>query len=134
MLTKHYKFYLSFENSLCMDYITEKFFSNSLLHNAIPIVMGASIEEYTRFAPPYSFIHVDHFKSPLELAHYLKYLDENDTAYNEYFAWRGHGDVYVWNSRPECEFCLLAHSIPYIKPTWFLEKQLVNFLLNEHNL
>ncbi|KAK4475153.1 hypothetical protein MN116_002237 [Schistosoma mekongi] len=119
MFSKHYKFYLSFENTMCKDYVTEKFFHNALLNNMLPIVMGASIEEYERIAPPYSFIHVDQFKSPYELAQYLNYLDKNDTAYNEYFAWHGHGDVYVWKSRPQCDFCLLAHSLQYIKPTWY---------------
>lgn len=30
MLDKYYKFYLSFENSNCADYVTEKFFANAL--------------------------------------------------------------------------------------------------------
>lgn len=30
LLNKHYKFYLAFENSNCIDYITEKFFVNGL--------------------------------------------------------------------------------------------------------
>jgi len=35
----NYKFYLAFENSLCTDYITEKFFL-ALNKNIIPVVMG----------------------------------------------------------------------------------------------
>ena len=38
-----------------------------------------------------SFIHVDDFRSPAELGQYLKYLDGNDTAYSQYFKWRGTG-------------------------------------------
>ena len=35
-----YKFYFAFENSLCDDYITEKFF-NMLKHNIVPVVLGS---------------------------------------------------------------------------------------------
>ena len=39
-LLQEYKFYLAFENSLCKDYITEKFFK-ALEANIIPIARGA---------------------------------------------------------------------------------------------
>ena len=38
-LSNNYMFYLSFENSLCMDYVTEKFF-NILQDDILPVVLG----------------------------------------------------------------------------------------------
>ncbi|CAH8681383.1 unnamed protein product [Schistosoma rodhaini] len=119
LLGKHYKFYLSFENSLCTDYITEKLFRNAFSQNVIPVVMGASIEECKRVAPPHSFIHVDQFESPAKLADYLKYLDRNETAYNEYFAWHEHGTIDAWSPMPQCVICLLAHTAHKLKPYTF---------------
>ncbi|XP_045174448.1 glycoprotein 3-alpha-L-fucosyltransferase A-like [Mercenaria mercenaria] len=107
MLNKEYKFYLSFENSNCRDYITEKFFFTGLQHDVIPIVMGAAPEDYRRVAPHYSFIHVDEYTSPRELAEYLNDLDQNDDIYNEYFKWKGTGsfiNTYFW-----CRVCAMLH-------------------------
>ena len=39
ILSKEYKFYFSFENSVCTGYITEKFFE-ILKYNIIPVVLG----------------------------------------------------------------------------------------------
>ena len=47
--------------------------------------MGAELEEYQRVAPQNSFIHVNQFKGPKELAEYLHVLDHDDKQYNEYF-------------------------------------------------
>ena len=58
-------------------------------HDVIPIAMGAAPEDYRRAAPPHSFIHVDDFRSPKELAAYLHRLDQDDALYNQYFAWKG---------------------------------------------
>ncbi|KAL4232060.1 Alpha-(1 3)-fucosyltransferase 7 [Mactra antiquata] len=107
VLNTDYKFYLSFENSNCRDYITEKFFINGLQHDVIPIVMGAAPEDYARAAPPHSFIHVDEFDSPEELAQYLHKLDKNDDLYNDYFRWKNTGtfiNTYFW-----CRVCALLH-------------------------
>ena len=88
-----YRFYLAFENSDCADYVTEKFWANGLKHDVIPIVMGASFEEFSRVAPPGSFIHVDQFNSPEELATFLLELSKNETEYRKYFQWRNQGRV-----------------------------------------
>ncbi|XP_031569178.1 glycoprotein 3-alpha-L-fucosyltransferase A-like [Actinia tenebrosa] len=81
-----YKFYLAFENSLCQDYISEKYWENALENELIPVVMGGA--DYDSIAIPDSFINVEDFETVKNLADYLKYLDQNDTAYNEYFQWK----------------------------------------------
>ncbi len=50
--------------------------------------MGARPEDYARSAPEHSYIHVDDFEGPKELAEYLHKLDQDDRLYNEYFAWK----------------------------------------------
>ena len=50
--------------------------------------MGARPEDYERSAPFHSYIHVDDFEGPEELAQYLHKLDQDDDLYNEYFQWK----------------------------------------------
>ncbi|GIX91586.1 glycoprotein 3-alpha-L-fucosyltransferase A [Caerostris darwini] len=125
MLNKEYKFYLAFENSNCKDYITEKFFINGLGHDVIPIVMGARPEDYARSAPPHSYIHVEDFSGPEDLALYLRQLDANDTLYNEYFTWKNTGEFI--HTRFWCRLCALLHAptVPKVYTdidTWWAAK------------
>ena len=50
--------------------------------------MGARPEDYAVSAPYKSYIHVDDFDGPKELADYLHKLDQDDQEYNEYFKWK----------------------------------------------
>jgi hypothetical protein len=75
MLEQDYKFYLSFENSFCDDYVTEKFFSILQLE-VVPIVFGGS--DYSAISPPFSYINAQDFETAAQLAEYLKMLDSND--------------------------------------------------------
>ena len=47
-LSKEYKFYLAFENSLCNDYITEKIFT-TLSMDIVPVVLGDVLQKYEDF-------------------------------------------------------------------------------------
>lgn len=57
-------------------------------HDVVPIAMGARPEDYARSSPDNSFIHVDDFAGPKQLAEYLHKLDQDDDLYNEYFKWK----------------------------------------------
>ena len=101
-IEKNYMFYLSIENSICEDYVTEKFWK-FLNGNLVPVVLGGA--NYDKIAPPHSFINAMDFSSPNDLAEYLKYLISNSTAYNEYFKWVNYFNVYEEGNRVMCQIC-----------------------------
>ncbi|PIO59024.1 hypothetical protein TELCIR_19525 [Teladorsagia circumcincta] len=74
-----HRFYIAFENSLCRNYITEKFFER-ITELMIPIVLKRKFYEDNGI-PPNSFIAVDDFKNDDELAAYLDVALHNDTEY-----------------------------------------------------
>ncbi|XP_067945286.1 alpha-(1,3)-fucosyltransferase fut-1-like [Watersipora subatra] len=108
-----YRFYLAFENSLCKDYISEKFWKT--LHSDghfVPVVVGGlSVEDYTRVAPPDSFIHAYNFSSIKELGEYLQHLMKDDAAYNRYHEWRKHYTTSFMEmpQTSRCELCRIAN-------------------------
>jgi len=73
----------------------------------VPVVMGAPRADYERAAPPGSFIHVDDFESPRQLAEHLRAVAGDRDRYNSYFRWQGAGeyiDTKFW-----CRLCALLH-------------------------
>ena len=107
MVRSDYKFYIGFENSLCPDYVTEKL-TAGLLYEAVPVVMGGV--DYTAFAPPHSFIDVNDFASPKQLANYLLLLNATDSLYARYFDWKRDFTIHLNPKQGWCHLCKLAHN------------------------
>uniref|UniRef100_A0AC35U6P6 Fucosyltransferase n=1 Tax=Rhabditophanes sp. KR3021 TaxID=114890 RepID=A0AC35U6P6_9BILA len=80
-----YYFYFALENSLCPEYITEKYWVR-YGYDSVPIVMKR--EFYEHFLPKNSFIALDDYKGAKEMADHLSFLMENDDEYMKYFAYR----------------------------------------------
>jgi Glycosyltransferase family 10 (fucosyltransferase) C-term/Fucosyltransferase, N-terminal len=81
-----YKFTIAFENAIARDYVTEKFY-DPLIAGSVPIYLGApNIDE---FAPAKKcYIDVNSFPSTKELVDYLMLLNNDDSLYRQYLAWK----------------------------------------------
>lgn len=84
-LSKLYKFFFVFENSICTDYITEKFF-DTFKYDIVPIVIGKI--DFDFWIPRSGYINALDFESPEALAIYLQQLDRDEIAYNKFFEWK----------------------------------------------
>ncbi|GIY14204.1 glycoprotein 3-alpha-L-fucosyltransferase A [Caerostris extrusa] len=80
-ILKNYRFYLSFENAICTDYVTEKFF-NAFNFDIVPVVMGAL--DYSLLIPKNSFINALHYPEPKMLAETLLKIASNNSEYIEF--------------------------------------------------
>ncbi|KAI9553630.1 hypothetical protein GHT06_021552 [Daphnia sinensis] len=116
LIEQTYKFYLAFENSICVEYVTEKFFE-MMGRNIVPVVFGGA--DYAAIAPPHSYINARDY-TPRQLAEYLNELDRNDTLYAEYFWWKPHyrvSNLYETNRQAFCDLCEALHSTSLEKST-----------------
>ena len=85
MLRKSYKFYLSFENSICKDFITEKVYK-CYSNDVIPVILGGA--DYFNDLPAQSYLNVKQFPSPREVARRIFQLDQDHNIYQKYFEWK----------------------------------------------
>lgn len=111
IIEQTYKFYLAFENSICREYVTEKFF-NAIGRNLVPIVLGGA--NYSTLAPEHSYINALEY-TPRQLATYLLQLDKDDSLYAEYFWWKPYYRVvnlHETNRESFCQLCAALHANP----------------------
>ena len=109
MLRANYKFYISFENDFCNDYITEKTFAR-LPDRLLTIIRGPTQDTIDRHLPPHSYVNARHFTSPKHLAKFLHFLDQNSTAYLSYFWWHKHYRVIRHSPDSWCKLCENLHA------------------------
>ncbi|XP_039750777.1 alpha-(1,3)-fucosyltransferase C-like [Pararge aegeria] len=104
LIEQDYFFYLAFEKSLSLDYVTEKL-SRALDNYAVPIVFGGA--NYTRFVPEGAYLDAVKL-GPQELAYKINEVINNHTAYYDFFRWRNHY-AYGYNQDPMrqdvCQLC-----------------------------
>lgn len=109
-----YKFYLSFENSNCKEYITEKVFWNAYEKFSVPVIMGASTDDCQRLLQPSSYLHVNDFASPQHLVDYLKKIDENHEQYLNLHRWRENYRVlneHGYFGNPSVHYCRICEAL-----------------------
>lgn len=113
-VVSQYYFYLAFENSLCVDYASEKLF-RPLERWTIPIVFSG-IKNLDDFAPPHSYIDANDYDTVEELVNYMKYLIENPKEYVKYLWWTKHYRVmtYFTDVYAYCDLCLKLNDEEYM--------------------
>ncbi|XP_052800507.1 alpha-(1,3)-fucosyltransferase C-like [Mya arenaria] len=125
-IAKDYKFYLSFENSMCNDYMTEKVFVWFGM-DIIPVVRGA--RTYDRLLPPNTYIDAHKFKTISSLAKFLKELSENEQEYVNYLKEKSKYDILNERATVQsayCELCKRLHNLndytrtyQYVQSWWY---------------
>jgi hypothetical protein len=140
-LASKYKFFFAFENSICKDYMTEKFF-DILKLNVIPVVYGAG--PYDKYVPKSGYINVFDFPNVKDLADYLIKVGSNKDLYNSFFKWKKFIRFEYKKPNPVragqfCDICIklnLDHklgspksAIPYadIRKYWYLDSNCKNY-------
>ncbi|XP_071502110.1 alpha-(1,3)-fucosyltransferase 7-like [Diadema antillarum] len=86
-MLQQYKFYMALANSECHEYITEKFWEQTLGQGVVPVIYGAPKKDFEKLGPPNSFIHLSDFSSLKEMATFLRKLNVDHESYKKYFEW-----------------------------------------------
>eukprot|EP00092_Neocalanus_flemingeri_P045591 GFUD01051004.1.p1 GENE.GFUD01051004.1~~GFUD01051004.1.p1 ORF type:complete len:409 (-),score=78.35 GFUD01051004.1:23-1249(-) len=111
-IEKKNKFYLSFENSICKDYASEKLF-RIMSYNTVPVVFNGA--NMSRLAPPHSHLNVMEYRSVRDLVEEMKRIAADDALFASFFWWKdyyrfeGSGDI---RKAAFCDLCQNLHAIP----------------------
>ena len=128
---RNYPFYLAFENSIDVDYVSEKVF-HALEAGTLPVYLGAS--NVKDFVPHRSVVELRDHGSAEALAAYLKSLLDDPALYDSYFEWKRRPlpDAFVSKfgfvaTHAKCRLCRWAYATRY-GYTWDQRRQIISDL------
>ena len=115
-ILRNYKFNLAFENGDSPGYVTEKIY-DAFEAGVLPVYMGT--RDVAEAVPKGSYIYVSDFKTPQDVANYLKKVIRNETLYRSYFQWKyKHDDTEfekrnraLWEDDYFCRVCYYVDAI-----------------------
>ena len=108
LINRDYKFYLGFENSLCKDYVSEKFFKY-YSYDTIVVVRGGA--DYSYLLPNDTFIDTAKFKTVKELVSFLMKVGSSEELFTNYMRKK---EKYISILRPANPFCELCEKVNHI--------------------
>ncbi|KAI6221052.1 Alpha-(1,3)-fucosyltransferase C [Aphelenchoides besseyi] len=120
LIAEHY-FIIAFENSICPEYTTEKYWR--LKNLTVPVILSRGVTN-SNLVLNGTFIAASDFKSPRKLADYLNSLIDDKSKYMKYFEWtkryrrtmNGDDVPATSNSNAACQLCRLATLKPKLPP------------------
>ncbi|XP_033732597.1 alpha-(1,3)-fucosyltransferase C-like [Pecten maximus] len=127
VLDTQYKFYLSLENAICKDYVTEKSLHLVLRHQIVPLIRDGA--KRSIFHPPHSYIDTKDFKRIKSLAEHIKFLSGNFDRYLEYFNWRKYYSVETVTGVLQSIMCDMCHRMNHQSQYTRLYSNLKNFYM-----
>lgn len=102
LVNSTYKFYLSLENSICKDYVSEKFFRYFPLDTILIVRGGAS---YKKLLPSDAFIDSSNFDTIKDLVDHILAVSSNEEMYISYLR-KKDGYKIDWDvDLPFCDLC-----------------------------
>jgi len=81
-ILNEYKYFLAFENSLCEDYVTEKFYEN-FDYDTVLVARGGTGSNLKELLPDGTYVDTDAFNTPKELAMHLRTLMNDVPRYQK---------------------------------------------------
>ncbi|XP_052078364.1 alpha-(1,3)-fucosyltransferase C-like [Mytilus californianus] len=109
-ISQNYKFYLSFENSLCNNYVSEKVYDIFEDDNMmLPVIRGAP--NIASVLPDGTFITTSNFTSPKQLAAFLAKIGSSEKEYTSYLKKKHSYSVTNWAFNFKTAICDLCTRI-----------------------
>ena len=120
ILNTSYRFYLAFENNLCEEDITEKFFEN-YKYDIIQVVRGGRPRKRPAEGSKMAYVSTSDFTNAHALGFYLRELKQNVTEYGKLMAAKDEYEAIPYQElfqKAMCQVCARLHNLDKHRQTY----------------